>query len=136
MIEIIEHDGVRFAEVLRKDLKVSKTTFFSPPDSSFQFGVIAHEKGYKEPPHSHKPFKRIVNDMQQMLSVQRGKAAMDFFDDNGKLFKTILLDKGDSILLCSGAHSLRAIEDFQCVSVKQGPFMGIENDKVVIRENK
>jgi hypothetical protein len=25
---------------------------------------------------------------------------------------------------------LRVIEDAQCVSVKQGPFLGVENDKV------
>ena len=29
-------------------------------------------------------------------------------------------------------NELRALEDFQCVSVKQGPFLGDANDKINI----
>jgi hypothetical protein len=132
LTEIVELNGKRFAEIIRKDVRVNKSTFFSPAESSFQMGLLAHEKGFKENPHYHKQVKRIINDLQQMLVVQRGKIAIDFFDDQGKLFHSAILNSGDTILLIQGAHSLRAIEDMQCISVKQGPFLGNENDKVDI----
>ena len=42
------------------------------------------------------------------------------------------LGPGDSALLVHGVHSVRVLEDMQCISVKQGPFLGIENDKVEV----
>jgi hypothetical protein len=132
LTEIIEHGGKRYAEIIRKSLRVEKTTFFSPADSSMQLGLLAHKKGFKETPHSHKKIKRTISDLQQILVIQRGKAAIDFFNDEGTLFDTAILDKGDAVLLMNGVHSLRALEDLQCISVKQGPFLGDENDKVEI----
>ena len=63
-------------------------------------------------------------------SAERGVVAIDFFAGDGALLKTVELRPGDAVLLMSGGHSLRVIEDAQCVSVKQGPFLGIENDKI------
>jgi hypothetical protein len=44
----------------------------------------------------------------------------------------VILRQGDAILLVDGAHSVRVLEDMQCVSVKQGPFLGVEKDKIEI----
>jgi hypothetical protein len=132
LTEIIEHGGKRFAEIIRKNVQVEKTTFFSPAESSMQIGLLAHEKGFKEIPHYHKQVKRTIHDLQQMLMVQRGKVAIDFFDDNKKIFSTVTMEEGDAVLIMSGTHSLRSLEDMQCISIKQGPFLGDENDKVEI----
>jgi len=72
MIEVIEHQGTRYAEVLRARTKVEKTRFFSPAGSSLQFGLLAHEAGFVEPAHIHHPVKREIRDLQQMFVVQRG----------------------------------------------------------------
>jgi hypothetical protein len=64
--------------------------------------------------------------------VQRGKVAVDFFTDDGKLFREVILGPGDAILIIDGIHSIRVLERMQCVSVKQGPFLGPENDKVAV----
>src|SRR5207249_1370678 len=64
-IEVIEHGGTRYAEVIRRDVTVDHTTFFSPAESSFQFGLLAHVAGYEEPPHYHQPFSRTIDDLQQ-----------------------------------------------------------------------
>jgi len=129
-IEVVEHNGTRYAEILWADTRVTQTRFFSPADSSFQFGLLAHEAGFLEPAHYHKTVKRTIDDLQQMFVVQRGVVGVEFFDDQGNLFKEIQLRAGDGIVLIHGAHAVRAIEDFQCISVKQGPFLGAENDKV------
>ena len=130
--EIIEHRGTRYAEIIWATARVQKTRFFSSPESSFQFGLLAHEAGYQEPPHYHQEFERSVRDLQQMFVVQRGVVGVQLFDDEGGLIRAVVLHPGDAIVLIHGAHAIRVIEDMQCISVKQGPFMGDAFDKVVI----
>lgn len=131
-VELIEYDGVRYAEIIRADTRVETTTFFSPPESSFQFGLLAHKAGFVEPPHYHKPITRTINDLQQMLLVQRGALAILLYSDDGKLLREVIMQPGDAIVLIHGVHAVRALEDFQCLSVKQGPFLGIEQDKILV----
>ena len=132
MIEVFEHDGVMYAEVIRADVTVEKTRFFSPPESSFQFGLLAHEAGYREPAHYHKSFERRIDDLQQMFVVQRGVVDVELYTDNGRLFRVLTLSPGDAIVLIRGVHAIHVIEDFQALSVKQGPFFGDEVDKVEV----
>ena len=134
-VETVEHDGIRYAEIIWADTQVPITRFFSPDDSSFQFGLLAHEAGFVEAPHYHKPVTRTINDLQQMFVVQRGVVAVDFFDREGKRFCEVVLRAGDGIVLIHGTHSVRVLEDMQCISVKQGPFLGAENDKINVEVN-
>jgi hypothetical protein len=129
-IERYVFGGVTYAEVVRAGATVSHSTFISAPDSSLQLGLLAHAAGFVEVPHVHKEIPRTIRDLQQFLVVQRGVIGIDFFDERGALLQAIELRPGDAILLMSGGHSLRVLEDAQCVSVKQGPFLGVENDKV------
>lgn len=132
-IEHIEYLGVKYAEVIRADVHVDVTRFFSPPESSFQFGLLAHGAGFVEPPHYHKAAKREIHDLQQMFVMQRGVVVIELFSDEGDLLREIELRAGDAIVLIHGVHALRVIEDFQAISVKQGPFLGVENDKVNVK---
>lgn len=132
MIEVIEHGGRRFAEVLRAGARVETTRFFSPAGSSMQFGLLAHGAGFVEPAHVHHPVRREIRDLQQMFVVQRGVVAVDFFAPEGRKIAEVVLKAGDAILLVDGAHSVRVLEDMQCVSVKQGPFLGAEKDKIEV----
>lgn len=135
-IEIIKNKGVKYAEIIRANIRVTKTTFFSPPSSSFQFGLLAHEAGFKEPPHYHKPVKREISDLQQMFVVQKGIVAIELYSEEGELIKEVILKLGDAIVLIHGIHAIRVIEDMQCLSVKQGPFLGTEKDKVIVEIKK
>jgi len=131
-IESVQYGGVRYAEVIRADVRVEKTTFFSPPESSFQFGLLAHAAGFVEPPHFRRAIPRTVHDLQQMFTVQRGVVAVQLYTNDGRFIDEIVLNAGDSIVLIDGVHAIRVIEDMQCVSVKQGPFMGDASDKVFV----
>jgi oxalate decarboxylase/phosphoglucose isomerase-like protein (cupin superfamily) len=131
-IEIIEHAGTRYAEVIWADTTVETTRFFSPPESSFQFGLLAHGAGHEEEAHYHKATTRTIEDLQQMFVVQRGVVEVLLFTDSGKLHETVRLSAGDAIVLIHGTHAIRVIEDFQALSVKQGPFLGEEEDKVAV----
>jgi hypothetical protein len=128
--EVIEHDGRRYAEIIWAGTTTDKTVFFSPAGSSFQLGLLAHDAGFVEPAHYHLEIERRIDDLQQMFVVQRGVIAVDFFSDSGDRFREVILRQGDAILLVSGPHSVRVLETMQCVSVKQGPFLGVDRDKV------
>src|ERR1700737_447069 len=100
--EIIEFHGTKYAEVIRADVGVQKTRFFSPPESSFQFGLLAHEAGFSEPAHYHKPFQREISDLQQMFVMQRGVVVIELYSDEGDLFGKRLTRAGWPFLLLRG----------------------------------
>ena len=135
-VELIVHNNIKYAEIIWSDISVEHTTFFSPGESSFQFGLLAHKAGFTEPPHYHKAVKREINDLQQMFVVQKGVVAVELYSEEGDLLKEVILKSGDAIVLIHGVHAIRVIEDMQCISVKQGPFLGDENDKVFVQIKK
>ena len=135
-VESIEHNGTKYAEIIWVDTQVSETTFFSPSESSFQFGLLAHKADFVEPPHYHKPITRTIHDLQQMFVVQRGIVAVQLYTDNGDLIQEIIMKQGDAIVLIHGVHAIKVIEDMQCISIKQGPFLGTEYDKIIVEVNK
>jgi hypothetical protein len=132
-IETIEFCGKRYAEVIWSDTQAEETIFFSPPESSFQFGLLAHKAGFIEPPHIHHPVTRTISDLQQMFVVQKGVVAVQLFSDEGVILKEVILKAGDAIVLIHGAHAISVLEDMQCISVKQGPFLGTEKDKILVK---
>jgi hypothetical protein len=131
-VETVEYGGVKYAEIIWADTTVEKTTFYSPPESSFQFGLLAHEAGFVEAPHYHKPITRTIDDLQQMFVVQRGVVVVELYSDEGDLLREIEMHAGDAIALIHGVHAIRVLEDMQCISVKQGPYLGEEKDKVFV----
>jgi hypothetical protein len=131
-LEVVTHDGIRYAEIIWADTRVETTTFFSPAESSFQFGLLAHKAGFTEPPHYHREFERTIRDLQQMFVVQRGVVGVQLFTDGGRMLREFELRSGDAIVLIHGTHAIRVVEDMQCISVKQGPFLGVEYDKVLV----
>lgn len=131
-VEQITFNGKRYAEVIWADTRVETTTFFSPPESSFQFGLLAHSAGFVEPPHYHAEFTRPIQDLQQMFVVQRGVVAVQLYSDDCQLLREIVLRAGDAIVLIHGIHAISVLEDMQCISVKQGPFLGPDKDKVFV----
>lgn len=131
-VETIEFNGTKYAEIIWADTRVEETTFFSPAESSFQFGLLAHTAGFVEPPHYHRTVGKTIDDLQQMFVVQRGVLAVELYDDAGELLREIEMHAGDAIVLIHGVHAIRVLEDMQCISVKQGPYLGEERDKVFI----
>jgi hypothetical protein len=128
--ETVDYGGTRYAAIIWAGTNVKETVFFSPADSSFQFGLLAHDAGFVEPPHYHKAVSRTIDDLQQMFVVQRGVVAVLLYSDEGELIREITLRAGDGIVLIHGIHAIKVIEDMQCISVKQGPFLGTANDKI------
>lgn len=130
MIEKVVINNEVHAEIIRSNIKVDQTTFFSDASSSFQFGLVSHKKGYEEKPHYHKTFDRKIMDCQQMLFVQFGKVEVIFYDELKNQISSSILNQGDSINIIKGIHAIKMIENSQCITVKQGPFISPEEDKI------
>ena len=67
-----------------------------------------------------------------MFVMQRGVVDVQLFDDDGHLLREVRVGAGDAVVLIHGVHAIKVVEDFQALSVKQGPFLGDEEDKVVV----
>ena len=71
-----------------------------------------------------------------MFVVQRGVVVVQLYSDSGKLLREITMHAGDAIVLIHGVHAIKVEKDMQCISVKQGPFLGTENDKIFVEVKK
>jgi hypothetical protein len=129
--ELIARGEVLLAEILRSSVEVDATTFFSSESSHLQVGVMSHKSGFIEPPHTHPVSDRGACATQQFFIVTRGIVYVDFFTENGNRDFEILLEVGDSILILDGIHSIRIIQDSRCVTIKQGPFLGVDKDRIL-----
>lgn len=132
-LEKVVLEGVLHAEILRATAEVDSTTFFSEENAALQLGLMSHQAGFEEPAHFHPVISREDCATQQFFIVTRGIVSVLFYDQSGKLFEKKELTVGDSILLIQGIHSISVGADSRCVTVKQGPFLGPEKDKVLVK---
>lgn len=132
MLDKIKVGGKLSAIIIRKGADVKTSTFFSPPELFFQLAIFKREKNFVESPHRHKTIVRKVNRVEQFLFLLSGKMRVNFFDNKKKIVKSSVIKKGDAILLIRGIHSLKILETTKAISLKQGPFLGDKDDKVLI----
>ncbi len=80
---------------------------------------------------------------QEVLFIKKGKLRVDFYDDYEDYLESVILEAGDVILLVSGGHGFKILEETEMIEVKQGPysgeadkkrFTGIVEDAVVYKE--
>ncbi|HAW19644.1 MAG TPA: hypothetical protein DCX14_05625, partial [Flavobacteriales bacterium] len=70
------------------------------------------------------PVVREVHLTQEVLFIKSGKVRVDFYTSDRSYLKSVALEQGDVILLASGGHGFRMIEDSEIIEVKQGPYCG------------
>ena len=131
--EVITRNKILLAEILRASVEVDSTTFFSSTSAHLQVGVMSHKSGFIEPPHTHPVMDRGACATQQFFFVTRGIVYVDFFTESGERDIEILLEVGDSILILDGIHSIRIVQDSRCVTLKQGPFLGVDKDRILAK---
>ena len=125
-IEIIQHHDQVFAYLIRSSVAPDSTQFFTPEQENLQVGFVVYSKGGAVVPHTHKRFQRTVEGTAEVLLVRQGHCYMDIFHDDQSLFTTRELFAGDTVLLISGGHGVRMIEDTTFLEVKQGPYTGLQ----------
>lgn len=124
MLEEIKHDGSLLAIIIRAGYQTDGISFFTPNDFSQQLGYMKRDEGYVIDPHIHNPVKREVIWTQEVLFIKSGKVRVDFYDDEKTYLKSMVIATGDVILLASGGHGFRMLEESEIIEVKQGPYSG------------
>ncbi len=107
-IEVIEHDDITYAEVIWADARVEQTKFFSPPESSFQFGLLAHEAGYQRGRRTttRRSSARSTTS-SRCSSSSAGSSTFELYTDDGRIFREMRLRAGDAIVLIHGVHAIQ-----------------------------
>ena len=104
-------------------------TFFTPNDSTQQFGYMKHKKKYIIKPHLHKKRMTKIYYTTEVILILKGMLRVDFYSQTKKyLFSKVLKEK-DIIMLVSGGHAFKAIKDLEMLEIKQGPYNLIK-DKI------
>lgn len=132
MIEKIEWDGKRLAIIIRNGFEEDGVNFFTSTDNPIQLGILKHRKSVEIRPHVHKSSTRVIDSVQEVLYIQYGKVKVDFYDEDGEKVMSDVLNRGDTILLIAGGHGFKILEDSKMIEVKQGPYSGVEGDKVYL----
>ena len=127
-VENIFNGEKLLAIVLRSDFKRDGIEFFTPNDFSQQLGYMKRDEEYEIPPHVHNPVKRSVEFTKEVLFIKSGKVRVDFYSENKKYLRSLILEKGDIILLAYGGHGFKMLNQAEILEVKQGPYAG-ESDK-------
>ncbi len=129
MIEQIIHNEQVLAIIIPNNYSEEGINFFTPNDYSQQLAYMKHESGYVIEPHTHNKVDRSVQVTQEVLVIKKGKLQVDFYTQEQEYIKSSILEAGDIILLASGGHGFKALDDLEMVEIKQGPYAG-DMDKV------
>lgn len=118
------------AIVIKRDHVVTKTEFFSDPDYSQQIGIIKYPTGGIIRNHCHNLVKREVFFTQEVLIIRKGSVRVDIYDSIKEFVESIILNQYDTVFLISGGHGFSILDDCEMLEIKQGPYGGVEQDKV------
>jgi hypothetical protein len=128
MIQNITNNGTILAVIIRNSFCKPGIHFATPNSFSQQLAYMRHPAGKIIIPHVHNPVLREVHFTQEVLLIRSGKLRVDFYDSTEKYIESVVLLKGDVILLAAGGHGFEVLEDLEMIEVKQGPYAG-EMDK-------
>ena len=114
------------AIIISQDYNPSSTEFVTTSDLNLQVGFIKYPAGGVIQTHVHRPLERHIVGTGEVLFVRSGKAEVSLYDDERQLVAQRVLQQGDLLLLVSGGHGFRMLEDTVLLEVKQGPYTGLD----------
>lgn len=128
LLEIKKRDKL-LAIIIKNDHICNGVDFITPGEFSQQLAYMHHPKGKVIDAHIHNVVHRNVVYTQEVLFIKKGKLRVDFYDDYKDYLESYVLEAGDTILLTSGGHGFKILEEVEMIEVKQGPYAG-EEDKI------
>lgn len=117
------------AIILRDGYECEGVDFITPDEYSQQLAYMHHPAGKVIDAHVHNVIHRNVVYTQEVLFIKKGKLRVDFYDDYKDYLESRILEAGDTILLTSGGHGFKVLEEVEMIEIKQGPYAGGQ-DKV------
>lgn len=123
-MEIVKKKDKVLAIIIRDDHQCDGVDFITPDEYSQQLAYMHHPKDKVIAAHVHNLVHRNVVMTQEVLFIKKGKLRVDFYDDYKDYLESRILSEGDVILLVSGGHGFKALEELEMIEVKQGPYAG------------
>lgn len=125
-IEHIYAEKQLLAIIVSKDHEPVSTEFVTSSDLTMQVGFVKYPGGGAIQPHVHRPLERHIVGTGEVLLVRSGKMEVTLYDDEHHQVAQRILEQGDLLLLVTGGHGFRMIEDTVLLEVKQGPYIGLD----------
>ena len=130
MIEKIYHKNKLYALIVRNKFRKKKgINFFTPKETTQQFGYMKHKKGHLVKPHKHN--KRLTKIMRttEVILLLKGSLRADFYNEKKKYLFSKIINEKDIIMLVHGGHGFKVLKNVEMIEVKQGPY-NLEKDKI------
>ena len=124
--EQVTWNGKVLAYLIGAEVSPEKTTFLTPPEFNLQVGFVVYPADGEIARHVHHPIERHVKGTSEVLIVKKGRCLIDIYNDERELVSSHELRTGDIILMVSGGHGIRMLEDTVFLEIKQGPYTGID----------
>ena len=130
MIEKIVHKKKLLALIVRGKYRNKKgITFFTPNNSTQQFGYMKYNKKHIIKPHLHKKRVTKISYTTEVILILRGRLRVDFYNIFKKYLFSKILNEKDIIMLVHGGHGFKVLKDIEMLEIKQGPYSLIK-DKI------
>lgn len=129
-METIRHNGKIISIIYRESDWVTGLNFITPDSLFMQVSSWYYNKGKRLTDHIHKDYPRNITRTQEMTYVKQGKMKVFLYDENTNPLKEFVLNEGDLAIYGYGGHGYEILEDnTQIIETKNGPFIGVDNDK-------
>ena len=134
MIEKVYNKKKLYALIVRSPYRKKKgISFFTDTKASQQVGYMKHKKNHLILPHKHNKRKKNaiakIDTTTEVLIILKGTLRVDFYSQSEKYLFSKKLYANDLIMLSSGGHGFKVLNDVEMIEVKQGPYF-ISKDKV------
>ena len=144
-LQMIKKRDKLLAVIIKNNYVNEDVSFITPNEYSQQLAYMHHPVGKIIDAHVHNLVHRNVVLTQEVLFIKRGRLRVDFYDDYKDYLESRILEAGDTILLTSGGHGFKVLEEVEMIEVKQGPysgdkdktrFAGISDAEVIMKEEE
>jgi len=125
-VERICWDGVCLAYVIRAAYTPNETTFLTPPEYKQQVGYVVYPAGGEIQRHVHRSLERHIVGTSEVIIVKKGCCVLDVYDNDREWVAMRTLYPGDLMLMISGGHGFRMLENTTLLEIKQGPYTGVD----------
>jgi hypothetical protein len=125
-MEPIVWEGRVLAYIIHGKVMPEKTFFPTGPELELQVGFVVYPAGGQVVPHRHLPVVRTIDRTCEVILVKRGRCALDLYGNGRQVVATHNLCTDDVVILVSGGHGFRMLEDTVLLEVKQGPYYGAD----------
>lgn len=129
MIQNITYNKKTLALIIKANyLKKKGVNFFTNPKHLQQVAYMNHPKGHLIQPHIHKKNIRKISGTSEVLIILQGKIKIDFYNEKKKYLFSKQAKKNDIVILLTGGHGFKMLNNCKFIEVKQGPYK-IKKDK-------